>query len=222
MFRLLTAPRAFEGEGPGNNGDGERAEVLGDLRHYRRRPGAGAAAHARRDEHHIGALQRVFQLLARLFGRGAPALRVAADAEAACDAVADADAGFRLAAHQRLGVGVDADEVHARYARQHHAVDGVAAAAAHAHHLNRRQSVQVHIGHAFAPFLALTLFPCCWLLSVLFEHDRYFGISVLNHFWAASSAPRSSMLGRWRMSAGLRLSSPYSRAAQVSRPTLVA
>ena len=55
----------------------------GDLRDERRAAGAGAAALARGDEHHVGALQHLFDLLAVLLG-GLPAdLGIGAGAEPA-------------------------------------------------------------------------------------------------------------------------------------------
>ena len=51
----LRALPAFEAERLGDDADGERAAVARDLRDDRRRAGAGAAAHAGGDEHHVGA-----------------------------------------------------------------------------------------------------------------------------------------------------------------------
>src|SRR3972149_2938435 len=131
----------LEREGPGDDGDGEGAQVLGDLRHDGRGAGAGAAAHAGRDEHHVGAFDRLLQLIAGLLGSLAPALRVAAHAEAPRDPVADANAALGVAAHQRLRVRIYPHELDAQDARIHHAVDGVAAAAADAYHLDGGESV---------------------------------------------------------------------------------
>ena len=66
--------RPSKRERPGDDADGERAEALGDLGDDRRAAGAGAAALAGGDEHHVGALQHLFDLLAVLLGglRGRP------------------------------------------------------------------------------------------------------------------------------------------------------
>ena len=47
---------ALEDEGLGHDADRERAVFARELRDDRRRAGAGAAAHAGGDEHHVGAL----------------------------------------------------------------------------------------------------------------------------------------------------------------------
>ena len=59
---LLAAARALEGERLGDDAHGERADLAGDARHDRRRAGAGAAAGAGGDEHHVGALEQALQL----------------------------------------------------------------------------------------------------------------------------------------------------------------
>ena len=61
---------ALEVERPGDDADGQRADlVLGDLGDHGRRAGAGAAALARGDEDHVGALERLLDVVARLGGR---------------------------------------------------------------------------------------------------------------------------------------------------------
>ena len=60
---LLHAPLALELERLGHHGDRQRAEFGGEARDDRRRAGAGAAAEARGDEHHVGAVERLDQLL---------------------------------------------------------------------------------------------------------------------------------------------------------------
>ena len=79
------ALRALELERPRDDADGQRADlVLGDLGDHGRGAGAGAAALAGGDEDHVGALQRLLDLVAALvrrrrsptsgFGAGAEAL----------------------------------------------------------------------------------------------------------------------------------------------------
>ena len=55
LVGLPAALLALEAERLGDDADGERAAVARDLRDDRRRAGAGAAAHAGGDEHHVGA-----------------------------------------------------------------------------------------------------------------------------------------------------------------------
>src|SRR6185437_13674436 len=85
---------------------------------------------ARRDENHVGALQRLLELVAALLGRGLANCRIGACAETAGLLVADVDFDVGVAHQQRLGVGVDSDELDPGQARVDHSVDRVRAAAA--------------------------------------------------------------------------------------------
>ena len=69
-----TATRALEGERLGDNADGENPPVASGLGDHRRGARSGASAHPCGDEAHVGAVQRLLELLDRLFGRGAPDL----------------------------------------------------------------------------------------------------------------------------------------------------
>ena len=83
------AAPALEAERLGHDADRQRALVARDLRDDRRRAGAGAAAHAGGDEHHVGALQRLRDAL-DVFERGlAPDLGLRAGAEAARESAAE-------------------------------------------------------------------------------------------------------------------------------------
>ncbi len=189
---LLAPLRALEAEWPRDDGHGERADVLGHLRDDRRGAGAGAAAHAGCDEHHVGVLERVLQLLAGLLGGRAPLVRVAAHAEALVSA--GRRCGCASSASQRMSacasVLMPTNSTPPILACDH-AVDGVAAASANADHLDRRQPVQFCFSHSFSfPFHDLSLvtsLPVCHLL--------YFGISVLIHFCAAAITPCSCISG---------------------------
>ena len=63
----------------------------GRLGDDRGRTGSGAAAEARRDEHHVRVRERLGDLVVILFGRALADRRIAAGAEAPRDLVADAD-----------------------------------------------------------------------------------------------------------------------------------
>ena len=127
---------AFHLERLGDHRDGQDAELLGDLRHHRRRARAGAAAHAGGDEQHVAAFDQLDDAVA-VFHRRLPAdFRVGAGAQALGDVAADLQRGAHLGVLQRLRIGVDADEIHALEAGLDHVRDGVAAAAAHADHLD--------------------------------------------------------------------------------------
>ncbi len=76
---LARALRALEAERPRDDADGQRADlVLGDLGDHRRGAGAGAAALAGGDEDHVGALERLLDLVARLGRRALADVRVRA------------------------------------------------------------------------------------------------------------------------------------------------
>ena len=112
-----------------------------------RRPGAGAAALAGGDEHHVGALHHLLDLLVVRLGGAAPDLGVAAGAEAAGEVTPDVELEVGVAHQQRLGVGVDGDELHALQAGVDHPVDGVDAAAADADDLDDGEVVLGRADH---------------------------------------------------------------------------
>src|SRR5262249_26695741 len=109
--------------------------------------GAGAAAFARRHEDHVGALQRLLQLVARLGRCFASDVRVGAGTEPARRLRADVDLDVGLAHEEGLRVGVHRHELDAREAGVDHAVDGVRTAAAHADDLDHSQVVAGTISH---------------------------------------------------------------------------
>ena len=100
--------------------------LLGDLGDDRRAAGAGAAALARGDEHHVGALEHLFDLVAVLLG----GLRPTSGSEPAPRPRVSSRpmSSFTSASlmQQRLRVGVDRDELDALQPGVDHAVDGVA------------------------------------------------------------------------------------------------
>ena len=101
-----------------------------------RAAGAGAAALARGHEDHVGPLEDLLDLVAVVLGRLAADLGRGAGAEPAGELAADVELDVGVAHQQRLGVGVDRDELDALEAHLDHAVDGVDAAAADADHLD--------------------------------------------------------------------------------------
>ena len=108
LLGLLGAPAALERERPRDDADGQRAELARELGDDRRGAGAGAAALAGGDEDHVGALQRLLQLVAALLRGGVADRRVRARAEAARRLRADVDLHVGVAHQQRLRVGVHA------------------------------------------------------------------------------------------------------------------
>ena len=138
---LHRAAAAFEAERTRHDTDRQRADLLGDLRDDGRAAGAGAAALARGDEHHVGALQHLFDLLAVLLGGLAPDLGIGAGAETAGELATDVELHVGVGEQQRLRVGVDRDELDALQPGVDHAVHRVAATAADADDLDDREVV---------------------------------------------------------------------------------
>ena len=95
---------------------------------------AGAAAGAGGQEDHVGALEQLLDLVLLIEGRLVADPRIGSGAEAAGHLAADVQGHIRVRVLQRLKVGVDREELHARQLRLDHAVDGVDAGAADAHH----------------------------------------------------------------------------------------
>ena len=97
---------------------------------------AGAAAHARRDEQHVRAAEDVGDPVAVLQGRLAAHFGVRTRPETLGHGRAELERGLGVEAPKRLGVGVGGDEVDAVDVAAQHVLDGVAAAAADADHLD--------------------------------------------------------------------------------------
>ena len=118
--------RPFEAERLGDHGDGERADLGGQRGDDGRRAGAGAAAHAGGEEDHVGAFERLEDLLGVLQGGLAADVGVGAGAEAVGEHAADLQLDRRAALGERLRVGVGGDELDAAELSVDHAVHRVA------------------------------------------------------------------------------------------------
>ena len=91
---------------------------LRDARDDRCRAGAGAAAHAGGDEHHVRARQVIADLVDHLLGGGPSDLGLRARAEALGHLHAHLDDALGLRHRERLGIGVGDHEVDALKARR--------------------------------------------------------------------------------------------------------
>ena len=153
MLRLLQAPLAFEDERFGDDTDGQRADAACEIGDDRSSTCTGAAAHSGGDEDHVGALERGEDAIAILERGLPPDLRIRARAEALGHLRAELDLSRSAVVLQRLAVGVGGDEVDAGEPGHDHRVERVAAAAAHADHLDL--GAQVRLGnlvfHGFKP-----------------------------------------------------------------------
>src|SRR4051794_2962569 len=137
LLRLTRPLRALEGERPRDHADRQRPDlVLGDLGDDRRRAGTRAAALAGGDEDHVGALERLLDVVTRLGGRALADLRVRARPEALGERRADVQLEVGVRHLERLGVGVGRDELDAAQAGVDHPVHGIGSTAADADDLD--------------------------------------------------------------------------------------
>ncbi len=119
---------ALEAEGTGDDAHRERPQVACHLGHYRGAAGAGAPALAGGDEHHVRALEDLFQFLPVRLGGGPAHFRIGSRSQAPGDVPAQIEFDVGVGHEKGLGVGVEGDELHPPHPCLHHAVDGVHAA----------------------------------------------------------------------------------------------
>ena len=135
-FRLLHPAAALKAEGLCHHRYGEDIHFLGDLRHDGCAAGAGAAAHTGGDEHHVGVLQRLGNLVAALLRGLAAHFGVRTCALSMGQLLADLNFIGGAGYIQRLLIRVHSHELHTLGAGADHAVDHVVAAAAYADYLD--------------------------------------------------------------------------------------
>ena len=128
---------ALKGEGLGNDANGQNAQVVCHLGHNGCRTGAGAAAHTGGDKDHLGALQGICDLVLAFLGSTLADLGISARAAALGKLGAQLHLGSSMVLGQRLLVGIHCNKFYALQTVADHAVDCVAAAAAHANDLDR-------------------------------------------------------------------------------------
>ena len=135
LFGQAHLPLALKGEGLGDDAHRQDAQVVGHLGHH--------------------GVQDVGDLILALLGGALAHLGVCAGAAALGQLGAQLHLDGGVVLGQGLLVGVEGDELHPLHPVGHHPVDGVAAAAAHAHHFDGR-NVFVHLfikhqSHSFVP-----------------------------------------------------------------------
>ena len=136
-FLGLALPFAtLEAEGLGHDAHGEGAAFLGHLGHDRRGAGAGAAAHAGGNEHQVGPLQGLQQVVARFLGGLLADHRISPSPETASELLTQLDALLRRRLQQGLGIRVEHPVAHPLKIRLDHAVHGIAAPSPHTDHLD--------------------------------------------------------------------------------------
>ena len=135
-FGLPLAALALEAEGAGDDSDGQNAHLAGQRRDYRRCAGTGAAAQPGGDKDHVRAFQRLDDFFRVFQGREPANVRVGPGAQTGGEPHAELQLDRRMRVLECLHVGVGGDKLHALHPGLDHAVDGVAAAAAHADDLD--------------------------------------------------------------------------------------
>ena len=132
----LLALATLKGEGLGDDGDGQRADLVhSDVRNDGSSAGTGAAALAGGDEDHVGAGQGLGDVVAALVSCLAADLGVSAGAQAAREVGADVHLDVGIGDRQRLRVGIDGHELDAADTLFDHSIDRVGTAAADTDHL---------------------------------------------------------------------------------------
>ena len=140
-LRLRLAAAPLEAEWPRDDADGERAERTRNSRDYRCPTRARASAFPSGHEHHVGALQYLFDLISVILGGLLADLRIRAGAEAPRQLTADIEFHVGVAHEQGLRIGVHRDELDPLEPDLDHSVHGVHAAAADADNLDHCQIV---------------------------------------------------------------------------------
>ena len=157
FHRLLHPLLALELEGLGDCAHGESPDLLlGDLGDHRSRTGSGASALTRGDENHVGALESLLNLVAGLGCRAGTDFGTTTGTEAAGQLLPDRNLDVGVTGLQRLGVGVDGDELDAAYSCVDHTAHRIGTAAAAADDLDYRQVCGLHLSD---PNLLLELKP---------------------------------------------------------------
>ena len=136
VVSLGSAATSLEGKGTGHHADGQRAKLAGDPGDHGGRTGAGATTLTGGDEDHVRAVQGLTDVILVVLSRLATDGGVRSGSEASGQVTADVQLGVRIRHEQCLGIGVDGDELHTAQPGLDHAVDGVDAATADAHHLD--------------------------------------------------------------------------------------
>src|SRR5258706_587009 len=143
LSRMPRAPSAAasEAERACDDADGECADAACQFGDDRCRAGARSAAFTSGDEHHVGALQDLFDLVAMRLG-GVPAdIRIAARTKTPGEVTADVELDVGVAHQKRLRIRVDSDELDTLEAGIDHPVHGIDATPADADHLDDREII---------------------------------------------------------------------------------
>ena len=118
--------RTFEAERTGHHGDGQRALLVGRTCHDRAGTGSGATALTAGDEHHVGALKRLFDVGLVILRRLGTLFRVGASAQTTAGGIVQRDLDIGVGSQQILCISVDRNKFDALKTLRNHAIDSVA------------------------------------------------------------------------------------------------
>ena len=146
MRSVMPCTPDSESERTGDHGDGQGTLLVSRTRHDRACAGTGAASFTAGDEHHIGTLQRLFDVgLVILRGLGT-LLRVGAGAQATACLIGQGNLDVGVRAKQILGIGVDSHKFNVLQTFSDHAVHGVATCTTDTDNLDVGLVVQFSLG----------------------------------------------------------------------------
>ena len=174
---LIHAALALKLEGLGHHADGEDAGLAGDIRDGRRRARAGAAAHTGGDEHHIGVLQALGDVVAALLRAALAHFGVAAGALTMGQLFADLNLLVGAGDGQGLLIRIYCDVLNSLSPGFDHSVDNVIACAAHTNDFDGDDIFRTgfgSIGHN--RFLPVSI--CIWFA----DGPRAIFLFILSHF----------------------------------------
>ena len=186
---------ALKGERLGNDANGQNAQIMCHLGHNGCCTGAGAAAHTGGDKDHLGALEGIGDLVLAFLSGALADLRVCTRTATLGQLGTQLHLDRGMVLGQCLLVGIHGDELHALQAVAHHAVHGVAAAAAYTDHFDRRNVfVQFFVEHQCHNFVLHRIFMWnCAKAAQKLSYDTY--ITVSYHFFAPIARQNCFFMG---------------------------
>jgi hypothetical protein len=138
LVGLHRTTTTLEVERTSHDADGERTFGLGNLGNDRCGTRTRSATFAGGDEHHVGACEMFLNFVTVSLGCLTADLGITPCTKSTRQFASDVDLVTRIAHDERLGVGVDGNEVDPAQSGIDHSVHGVDATAADTHHFDDR------------------------------------------------------------------------------------
>jgi hypothetical protein len=124
-FSVHRSAPTLEPEGAGHHTHRERPELTSHGGHDGCSPSAGSATLTGRDEHHIRALQGIFDVWSMRLGGIEAHVGICSSTETSRQVATDIQLDIGIRHEQCLGVGIDGNELNSPQAMVDHSVDGV-------------------------------------------------------------------------------------------------